>query len=102
MALLAEGLLGIADLAALCFGIAMLAMVHSEMSRGGERWGLLLVKGSSTIGLPVMALLLVATILLAIRAKRSVRVSVWVASILVGVGIVTDAGAVGWILISTW
>jgi ankyrin repeat protein len=71
-----------------------------EMKRGGERWGLLLVMGFSEIGLPIMALLLLATILLAVWTTRSVRVSCFVSLCLVGFGVVADAGAVSWVVIN--
>ena len=97
---LATAILGIAAVTSACFGIAMLAMVHAELKRGGERWGLLLVQGFSEVGCPSWAFCWQQRSYSRDRAKRPLRTLLWAAIILMGAGIIADAGAVGWISVT--
>jgi len=99
LVLLTAGILAVADLAALSFGLSMLLIVHSELNPSGERWGLFAVILFSIYGSPIMVLLLVATILFAFLAKRSIRVACIVLLVLVSVGVLADERAVSCALI---
>jgi len=69
------GLLSVGNVAAACFGLAMLAWALQEMGYRGEQWGHVAIWILSFVSLPVMLLLLLpGTVLVAAFGRKRVRV----------------------------
>ncbi len=94
LVLLTAGILAVADLVALCFGLAMLFIALGEASHRSVAGPFIVVIYGGIVGSPVLGVLLVATILIVVLAKRLARTCRVVLLLLIVAAVVADAIAV--------